>query len=76
MAIGPQERAWLRAEFPTVPTFMTSDWTGQGVEDAFSTIVSKTVDSVLVNGKKVGGRLLRQRMLMLIVWDSVASAVP
>jgi Ras family len=68
MAIGPEETAWLRAEFPAVPTFMTSARTGQGVEDAFSTIVSRTIDAVLASGKKSrSGRLLRQRMLMLIV---------
>jgi small GTP-binding protein len=67
-AIGPEETAWLRAEFPTVPTFMTSARTGHGVEDAFSTIVSRTVDAALASGRKSrSGRLLRQRMLMLVV---------
>ncbi len=67
MAIGPEETAWLREEFPHVPTFMTSARTGQGVEDAFSTIVSRTVDSVLATGKKNrSGRLLRQRILLFV----------
>ena len=65
MAIGPEETAWLRTEFPTAPTFMTSARTGQGVEDAFSTIVSRTVDAVLAKGKQSRtGRLLRQRILL------------
>lgn len=67
IAIGPEETSWLRSEFPTVPTFMTSARTGQGVEDAFSTIISKTIDAVLATGKKSRSRrLLRQRMLMLV----------
>ena len=67
MAIGPEETAWLRAEFPLVPTFMTSARTGQGVEEAFSTIVSRTVDAVLASGKKNrSGRLLRQRILLFV----------
>lgn len=67
MAIGPEETEWLRTEFPTVPTFMTSARTGHGVEDAFSTIVSRSVDGVLASGRKSrSGRLLRQRMLMLL----------
>ena len=68
MAIGPEETAWLRTEFPLVPTFMTSARTGQAVEEAFSTIVSRTVDAVLANSKKnLGGRLVRQRILLFIV---------
>jgi small GTP-binding protein len=67
MAIGPEETAWVRKEFPLVPTFMTSARTGQGVEEAFSTIVSRVVDSVLASGKKTqSGRLLRQRILLFI----------
>jgi len=67
MAIGPEETAWLRKEFPTVPTFMTSARTGKGVEEAFSTIVSRVVDSILASGKKnQSGRLLRQRILLFI----------
>ncbi|MGI0148727.1 MAG: GTPase domain-containing protein, partial [Thermoplasmata archaeon] len=67
IAIGPEETAWLRKEFPQVPTFMTSARTGQGVEDAFSTIVSRTVDAVLASGRKNrSGRLLRQRVLLLL----------
>jgi small GTP-binding protein len=67
MAIGPEETAWLRAEFPTAPTFMTSAKSGQGVEDAFSTIVSRTVDAAVAGGKRNrSGRLLRQRLLMLL----------
>ena len=67
MAIGPDETAWLRQEFPLVPTFMTSARTGQGVEEAFSTILSRTVDAVLAKGKaNRTGRLLRQRILLLI----------
>ena len=66
--IGPEETAWLRKEFPLVPTFMTSARTGQGVEDAFSTIVSRVVDGVLATGKKNRtGRLLRQRILLFVV---------
>src|SRR5438874_559621 len=42
MAIGPEETAWLRKEFPTAPTFMTSARTGQGVEDAFTTMSSRS----------------------------------
>src|SRR2546422_5779806 len=67
MAIGPEETAWLRTEFPTAPTFMTSARTGQGVEDAFSTIVSRTVDAVLAKGRQNRtGRLFRQRILLFI----------
>jgi small GTP-binding protein len=67
MAIGPEETAWLRKEFPTAPTFMTSARTGQGVEDAFSTIVSLTVDAVLAKGRQSrSGRLFRQRILLFI----------
>lgn len=67
MAIGPDETSWLRTEFPLVPTFMTSARTGQGVEDAFSTIVSRSVDAVLANTKRnLSGRLVRQRILLFI----------
>ena len=67
MAIGPEETAWLRREFPTAPTFMTSARTGQGVEDAFSTIISRTVDAVLAKGRQSRtGRLFRQRILLFI----------
>ena len=67
MAIGPEETGWLRTEFPLVPTFMTSARTGQGVEDAFSTIVSRTVDAILASGKKsTSGRLVRQRILLFL----------
>lgn len=74
MAIAPEETAWLRAEFPQIPTFMTSARTGQGVEDAFTTIVSKTVDAILASGKKSrSNRLLRQRILMRIAeWDRMS----
>ena len=67
MAIGPEETAWLRKEFPTAPMFMTSARTGQGVEDAFSTIVSLSVDAVLAKGRASrSGRLFRQRILLFI----------
>ena len=67
MAIGPEETAWLRKEFPTAPTFMTSARTGQGVEDAFSTIISRSVDAVLAKGRQSRtGRLFRQRILLFI----------
>jgi 50S ribosomal subunit-associated GTPase HflX len=73
-AIGPEETAWLRMEFPGAPTFMTSAKSGLGVEDAFSTIVSRTVDAVLAKGKKVrSGRLLRQRVLLYLADREVAS---
>jgi small GTP-binding protein len=73
-AIGPEETAWLRQEFPGAPTFMTSAKSGLGVEDAFSTIVSRTVDTVLAKGKKVrSGRLLRQRVLLYLADREVAS---
>jgi small GTP-binding protein len=73
-ALGPEETAWLRKEFAGVPTFMTSAMTGLGVEDAFSTIVSRTVDTVLAKGKKVrSGRLLRQRVLLYLAGREVAS---
>jgi hypothetical protein len=74
MALGPEETAWLRQEFPGAPTFMTSAKSGLGVEDAFSTIVSRTVDKVLAKGKKVrSGRLLRQRVLLYLADREVAS---
>src|SRR5439155_885767 len=67
MAIGPEETAWLRKEFPAAPMFLTSARTGQGVEDAFSTIVSLTVDAVLGKGRASRtGRLFRQRILLFI----------
>ncbi len=67
MAIGPGETAWLRKEFPAAPMFLTSARTGQGVEDAFSTIVSLTVDAVLGKGRASRtGRLFRQRILLFI----------
>ena len=67
MAIGPEETAWLRKEFPAAPMFLTSARTGQGVEDAFSTIVSLTVDAVLAKGRASRtGRLFRQRILLFI----------
>jgi small GTP-binding protein len=67
MEIGPEETAWLRKEFPLVPTFMTSARTGQGVEDAFSTVVSRAVDAILASGKRNRtGRLLRQRILLFV----------
>src|SRR5436853_6069281 len=40
MALGPEETAWLRKEFPAAPSFLTSERPGQGVGHAFSTIVS------------------------------------
>jgi len=47
--------------------FLTSARTGQGVEDAFSTIVSLTVDAVLAKGRASRtGRLFRQRILLFI----------
>jgi len=47
--------------------FLTSARTGQGVEDAFSTIVSLTVDAVLGKGRASRtGRLFRQRILLFI----------
>src|SRR5438552_1998285 len=67
MAIGPEETAWLRKEFPTAPTFMTSARTGQGVEDAFTTIISRSVDAVLAKGRASrSGRVFRQRILLFI----------
>jgi len=75
MEIGPEETSWLRKEFPLVPTFMTSARTGQGVEDAFSTIVSRTVDAVLANGRKNrSGRLLRQRILLFIAGRNLGAS--
>lgn len=68
MAIGPTETAWLRTQFPLVPTFMTSALAGDGVEDAFGTIIERTVDNVLA-GRKQGqaARILRQRILLFVV---------
>src|SRR5213592_3077911 len=67
MAIGPEETAWLRKEFPTAPTFMTSARTGQGVEDAFSTIISRSVDAILAKGRASrSSRVFRQRILLFI----------
>ncbi len=67
MAIGPEETAWLRKEFPTAPTFMTSARTGQGVEDAFTTIISRSVDAILAKGRASrSGRVFRQRILLFI----------
>ena len=67
MAIGAEATAWLRDEFRLVPTFMTSARTGEAVEDAFTTVISGTVDAVLANGKKsTNARLLRQRILLFI----------
>ena len=67
LAIGPEETAWLREEFPLAPTFLTSARTGQAVEDAFTTVVSRTVDAAMASDKKSqNARLVRQRILLFL----------
>src|SRR2546425_9833358 len=54
--IGPEESAWLREQFPNVPTSMTSAMTGEGVDDAFSGIITQADDAMLAMEKDRKGR--------------------
>ena len=63
--IGPQESAWLKANFPGAPTSLTSAATGEGVEEAFAGIIGQAVDAMLAGEKNRKVRkLLRQRILV------------
>ena len=62
--IGPEESAWLREQFPNVPTSLTSAMTGEGVDDAFSGIISQAVDAMLAMEKdRKVRKALRHRIL-------------
>src|SRR5207249_10112066 len=67
MASGPEETARLRKAFRPATTCMTRARTGQGVEDAFTTIISRSVDAILAKGRASrSGRVFRQRILLFI----------
>src|SRR2546428_132242 len=62
--IGPEESAWLREQFPNVPTSLTSAMTGEGVDDAFSGIIGQAVDAMLAMEKdRKVRKVLRHRIL-------------
>src|SRR5438552_13359463 len=66
MAIGPEETAWLRKEFPTAPTFMTRARSGQGDDDACTTSTSGSRGAVLARGRpRRDGRGVRHGVVVV-----------
>src|SRR3972149_9859473 len=52
VTVGPAETSWLRKRFPLVPTTMTSAMTGTGVEDVFSGLIGRGIESNLSAGRR------------------------
>ncbi|HII39995.1 MAG TPA: GTP-binding protein [Thermoplasmata archaeon] len=66
--VGPKETQWLKEEFPLARKTLTSALTGEGVEEAFSGIIGKAVDSVVQRGnRRTVKRIVRQKILAFVV---------
>ncbi|HYS72226.1 MAG TPA: hypothetical protein VEM95_07365 [Thermoplasmata archaeon] len=50
--IGPQETKWLLGAFPNVPYSLTSAKTGEGVADAFESLLERVVDRILTRARQ------------------------
>jgi small GTP-binding protein len=66
--VGPKETQWLKEEFPLARKTMTSALTGEGVEEAFSGIIGRAVDTVVQAGRRrTVKRIMRQKILAFVV---------
>lgn len=67
VAVGTEEMRWLREQFPTAPSYITSARTGQGVDGVFNEIIARTVDHRLDARRQAqANRILRHRILSAI----------
>lgn len=67
VTVGPAETSWLRKRFPLVPTTMTSAMTGTGVEDVFSGLIGRVIESTLSAGRRRRvQRVVRQKILAFV----------
>lgn len=67
IAIGIDEMRWLRQQFASVPSVVTSALSGQGVAEAFDGIIGRAVDHLMETRRKVqANQLLRHRILLAV----------